>query len=295
MAAPKRDPSDDPEAAEDDADVEGAGHDDVGEGDEDDEEEELVIDDALLSQDAGIFVQAWPSALHRPALADLRADATVLFAAADGQSFWPRPPSEHGAAATATLCTLERFALDVYRFHVGRLGAEVQLDPASSGAEFWVQARDAAAAGLNAELEGAQGVERVEGDERRNEAEAAEAGAAPQSINWHMDKDEELLDQTDMYLHPLISTVTYLGIAGAPTVVGDVRLDVRKTPILSISTLFNDVHLTPRRTRVIQYDGTVTGTELAAEEAEALPPPTEIGPVKFAVRWLFSRSAMPRC
>ena len=42
---------------------------------------------------------------------------------------------------------------------------------------------------------------------------------AKSGISWHWDKDENLRDQTNLFIHPHISTVTYLTSYGAPTVV----------------------------------------------------------------------------
>jgi hypothetical protein len=44
------------------------------------------------------------------------------------------------------------------------------------------------------------------------------------SINWHFDKDEDLLDECGVYIHPFISTVTYLSDVGSPTVVIGARV-----------------------------------------------------------------------
>jgi hypothetical protein len=44
------------------------------------------------------------------------------------------------------------------------------------------------------------------------------------SINWHFDKDEDLLDEYGVYIHPFISTVTYLSDVGSPTVVIGARV-----------------------------------------------------------------------
>ena len=82
--------------------------------------------------------------------------------------------------------TLENFAQDVYSFHVRRQAeaAGVVPDPSRSGAEYWVQCRG-----------GHDGA----GGEVEEEVGEGQGGAEGQSINWHFDKDEELLDLCGLY------------------------------------------------------------------------------------------------
>lgn len=80
-----------------------------------DEEAELVIDDALLAQDAPFELRCWSEAVSgatAPHLHELCAEAFMAF---QGRSFWvpadrspPPPVSDDGWAL------LERFAADVY-------------------------------------------------------------------------------------------------------------------------------------------------------------------------------------
>ena len=65
-------------------------------------------------------------------------------------------------------------AREVFAFHT--LGA--QFEASKSGAEWWVQRR--------------------------------EAGDKEESIGWHWDKDEYAVDNYAVNIHPHISTVTYL-------------------------------------------------------------------------------------
>eukprot|EP01052_Picozoa_sp_SAG31_P028066 SAG31_NODE_2676_length_5264_cov_576.907278_6_plen_203_part_00 len=195
---------------------------------EDEAQEEIVVDDELLFLDARIFVQAWNDTIdtHAVSLDIVESDAAVLFSASDGQSFWL--PASEAAALSPSTKTLERLAADIYTFHVNRLKdtalQEVEVDPNRSGAEFWIQCRGQAhtyPTGTGGTVAAQNESERLPGkSESTDQVET-------QTINWHFDKDEELLDQTDLYLHPLVSTITYLGTVGAPTVIGDVRLDVR--------------------------------------------------------------------
>lgn len=115
----------------------------------------------------------------------LRGLARKLFREARSESFWV--PAD-GLARDV----FEKFALDIFWFHLGKLGwskrAVAQLGRAA-GAEYWVQRR------------------------------TASMPKCQRSINWHFDKDEDLFDAADLTVHPLVSTVTYLSCSGAPLVV----------------------------------------------------------------------------
>jgi hypothetical protein len=83
-------------------------------------------------------------------------------------------------------CTLERLARRIFDLH-----ARPPFDPKTSGAEWWVQVRHAQ-------------------DKHEN-------------IGFHWDKDEDLVDQAGINVHPQVSTVTYLQGEGAPTVILEKR------------------------------------------------------------------------
>lgn len=131
------------------------------------------------------------------------------FTVADG--FVPLPPPEPDGAGQATFddlvreaiivdratgntkwlgadametprCALEEIAAAVFKHHTKDCE---DFDPETSGVEFWVQSR-----------------------------------GSRQSIPLHWDKDEELRISHGLYVHPHLSTVTYL-TKGAPTVVFD--------------------------------------------------------------------------
>jgi hypothetical protein len=125
-------------------------------------------------------------------------------------------PAAAGAATdggAGSWGALERFAEAVFAFHTAGLQG-IEIDPTKSGAEVWVQVRSPTEP---AALPGDSGDE----DDSDDEEQAPGEGA---SINWHFDKDEDLLDECDVYVHPYISTVTYLSGIGAPTVVFDARV-----------------------------------------------------------------------
>lgn len=82
--------------------------------------------------------------------------------------------------------------MEVFWFHVKRLGWTAKGIASlghAAGAEVWVQ--------------------------RRVVSQAKEQ----RGVNWHYDKDEDLLDQYGLFVHPLVATATYLTAKGAPLVV----------------------------------------------------------------------------
>ena len=101
-----------------------------------------------------------------------------------GETYW------QGAGATP-LCALEALALEVFHFHVKRLGLEAEKDymPEESGAEWWTQCID----------------------NRDGE------------IGFHWDKDYSLEEETGVDVFPHLATVTYLSDkpGGAPTIIFD--------------------------------------------------------------------------
>ena len=90
-------------------------------------------------------------------------------------------------AARAPRCALEELAAAIFAFHTRDLRGPDAFEESSSGVEWWVQARP--------------------------------------SLKLHWDKDEELRVATGLWVHPQVSTVTYLtgggsgGTRQAPTVV----------------------------------------------------------------------------
>ena len=170
--------------------------------------EELVLE-REIDQDTGRLVGAGEGLdysarvarlLPRTAdVAGLVADCAVVHAEEES-SFWL-------GCDDAPRCELERLARVIFASHVPSKEA---YDRTRSGAEWWVQVRDPEsddddddgekeAAGDDAELEGA-------------------------SIPFHWDKDETLAGLHGVYLHPLLSTVTYLTRGGAPTCVVPIRI-----------------------------------------------------------------------
>eukprot|EP00435_Cladocopium_sp_Y103_P037690 s863_g10.t1 len=106
-----------------------------------------------------------------------------VFGFSQNPSFWV------GAREQART-VLDRFALQVFWFHTSRLSiSDAVAKFPNAGAEFWVQRR------------------------------GPEQAASERGMDWHFDKDEDLLDQEDLAVMPCVGTVTYFSSQGAPLVV----------------------------------------------------------------------------
>jgi hypothetical protein len=95
-------------------------------------------------------------------------------------------------------CNLEQIAKNIFDYHVSSSNA-VNFDAETSGAEWWVQIRPSPKTGRHS----MQGMDDETG------------------ISFHFDKDEDLriLCGGNTYVHPHLSTVTYLTDIGAPTMI----------------------------------------------------------------------------
>lgn len=110
-------------------------------------------------------------------------------------------------------CYLEKMAMEVFHHHVP---SGFYYDPKTSGAEWWVQIRPSPPAGRYS-------MHASDADDNND----GEEDMAKTGISFHWDKDEDfrLLTGGSMYIHPHISTVTYLTDLGAPTMVLSKRVD----------------------------------------------------------------------
>ena len=120
----------------------------------------------------------------------LRRDACALVAhGLGGRTFWI-------ARDELPRCSLEQFALEVLRFHEAQnvVGASAATCDSETflGAEWWIQMRSVGS------------------------GEADDDGA---SIAFHFDCDEGTFSATGELIPPWLSTITYLGEAGAPTLI----------------------------------------------------------------------------
>ena len=138
-------------------------------------------------------------------LDELRMDCLVADSPLLPRTFWM--PAEDSAEKR---CSLEQMAWDIFHSHVPRdlWNAMTPQQQEQSGAEWWVQLRPSPPGGRYTIVGG-------ENSCTGNNNEQSET----HGISFHWDKDEDLrlLMGGDTYLHPHISTVTYLTDHGAPT------------------------------------------------------------------------------
>lgn len=106
-------------------------------------------------------------------------------------------------------CSLEQMALNVFQHHAGN--ATHLYDPETSGAEYWVQIRPSP---------------EKTGRYSMHDKSSSKDDMAKEGISFHWDKDEDLriLCGGNTYVHPHISTVTYLTDIGAPTLALNYRV-----------------------------------------------------------------------
>ncbi|KAL7432128.1 hypothetical protein ACHAXM_003137 [Skeletonema potamos] len=119
------------------------------------------------------------------------------------------------AADTQPRCYLEKMALEVFHHHVP---SGFYYDKETSGAEWWVQIRPSPPAGRYSMHAFAD----TDNDTYDGEDDMAKAGI---SFHWDKDEDLRLLTGGSVYIHPHLSTVTYLTDLGAPTMVLSKRVD----------------------------------------------------------------------
>ena len=162
------------------------------------------IDGTTSSLD--MATRSWHGALDMTAdgtlLEELRLDCQAMSFPANVGTFWlpaerahaiTRMPMPGAAAPPAALAgsvsLVEQLAAEVFCFHTAEAAALGHFDATISGAEFWAQVR--------------------------------RPGNARESIGLHWDKDEFFYADCAMFVHPQLSTVTYLTDHGAPTFVVD--------------------------------------------------------------------------
>lgn len=92
-------------------------------------------------------------------------------------------------ASEQARCMHEALAKQIFELHTRTLVPGRDFDPDRSGIEWWIQMRDAAAPG------------------------------GYEVIGFHWDKDEDLVDEQGLNVHPLVATITYLTASGPPTIV----------------------------------------------------------------------------
>ena len=158
------------------------------------EEEELVVDEngrVVGSSDVGLdfsfhsMMAPLNGGIGR--LDAIRRQCDLVYGRED--SFW-LPIHGHNYEPRVLLEVLAR---DIFNHHTRNVDWS-KVERESSGAEWWVQKRQASI------------------------SSKASTSSSP-SIGFHFDKDEDLVDTSDICLCPQISTVTYLSSAGAPTII----------------------------------------------------------------------------
>eukprot|EP00911_Craspedida_sp_UC1_P001364 UC1_evm1s1029 len=151
------------------------------------EEHQQQLPQQQQSLDLNYNVRAWDSVLSATApslVTKLAGDCDKVF---DGETtFWL-------GADTAPRCGLEALAKGIFQRYAGKALVSGAADPTRSGCEWWSQVRES------------------------REDNALKENA----VGFHWDKDEDLLDETGVNVHPQLSTVTYLCTGGAPTIVLD--------------------------------------------------------------------------
>ena len=161
------------------------------------------IDGTTSSLD--MSTRSWDGAIdprNEALLDELRTDCAALSFPASSGTFWLPAERAHAITRTAmgtaepsappaagTVSLAEQLAAQVFAQHTAAAALHGHFDPARSGAEFWAQVR--------------------------------RPGAPHESIGMHWDKDEWFFADCAMFVHPQLSTVTYLAEGGAPTFVAD--------------------------------------------------------------------------
>ena len=140
-------------------------------------------------------------------------------------------------------CFMEKMALEIFHHHAPKT-SHPYYDPETSGAEWWVQIRPSPPAGRYSLLRD------------KNEVDGGD-DIEKSGISFHWDKDEDLrlLCGGSMYIHPHLSTVTYLTDIGAPTMVLSKRVD----PMTGQSVIDNEriigLVCWPKRGKHLSFDG----------------------------------------
>lgn len=145
-------------------------------------------------------------------LDDLLFDCEITDCALLPRTFWVNCLDE-------PRCALEQCALEVFKHHVGD---EMNFDPKTSGVEWWVQIRPSPPAGRYNLL-----VHNKNSKDESCDATGDDLQQEASGICFHWDKDEDLrlMMGGNMYIHPHISTVTYLTNIGAPTLALNYRVN----------------------------------------------------------------------
>ena len=149
---------------------------------------------------------------------DLLLDCEIADSGLLPRTFWVPAADPHFVPR----CSLEQWAVDVFQHHTTHQSSLVgqrslDFDAATSGAEWWVQIRP------SPDKTGRYAMHCPS----TNTTTADDDELFRKGISFHWDKDEDLrlLCGGNTYVHPHLSTVTYLTCLGAPTVCLNYRVD----------------------------------------------------------------------
>ena len=204
------------------------------------EPEEVAIDShgrvrgvsaCVMTRDAhflDVRTKVATNALPPAVAADLVGDCEAAFV---GDSFWLGVDAQ-------PRCALEHLARAVFLAHAR--GCAERFDAKKTGAEWWVQLRRDTDEGAG---------------ERVNPLNPDDANH-PAGVAFHWDKDETLVDEYGINVHPAVSTVTYLGDAGAPTMVADKTPPVMYEDVSAFrGAITNAVLSHPETGKHLSFDG----------------------------------------
>lgn len=170
---------------------------------------------------------------------------------------WPLAASSFWLpAGAAPRCALEALAASIFQLHAGD-GLGHCYNASSSGAEWWANVSDSDA------------LQRPEG----------QGGYG--KVALHFDKDEAIYASAGLFVHPLLSTVTYLCDEGAPTLV---------VPGCLIST--EGVYQPDQTSRAVPGGvclgaaGGIGSATVSSHDAVCLVPPRAGRHLRFDGRWL---------
>jgi len=167
--------------------------------------------------------------------------------------------NEHSAAGERkqSLCQLEDFALMIFHYHTQTLASKgVEVDPSCSGAEWWIQVKNA--------YEGPTSEDAMPGKTNQDSTGRMKEKESDgdQTICLHYDKDEDAAEKWGVGLFPPLSTVTYLSEASAPSASHPTTVRPQPTLIFNatandvVGAPINDVYLSfPRIGKHVAFDG----------------------------------------
>ena len=167
---------------------------------------------------------------HRDWIDDLLFDCQISDSGLMPRTFWVP------ATGMKPRCHLEQMAHDIFHHHVPE---GYDYDPEISGAEWWAQIRPSP--------------ERT-GRYSMHDDQPDELSMTGVSFHWDKDEDLRLLTGGTTYIHPHISTVTYLTDIGAPTLVMNHRVHCLTGEWISPDTVEGFVSW-PRTGKHISFDG----------------------------------------